>query len=228
MTPNKRFFHFDWIIAQRWSDLVFLNYSIDPLDLQKRLPLGMQLDTFDGKAFLSIVPFMMSGVRFPFTPRLPFSSLLELNIRTYVTVNGVPGIYFFTLDTDHRLAALIARFFFHLPYRHQKLEACFRENSYFFKSPEIELKGIIKEPMVKDSFAQWITERYSLFTNKGERTLYRGVAMHQPWQLAQFDIEVLKQSFLKNFNFDQSLFENAYYARPLEVRFRPFTRIEGT
>ena len=86
------------------------------------LPKGLEVDTFEGEAFLSIVPFTMENVRFRFLPPLPFSSLWELNLRTYVKHKNWKGVYFFTLDTDHPLAQWIARKFFNLPYRLRRME----------------------------------------------------------------------------------------------------------
>jgi Uncharacterized conserved protein len=73
-----------WIISQVWRHILFLNYRVDPNELKEGLPRGLELDTYDGAAYLSVVPFRMEGIRFPWSPTLPFSSLWELNLRTYV------------------------------------------------------------------------------------------------------------------------------------------------
>ena len=124
-------------------------------------------DTINGKAYVSIVPFHMSGIRFPFTPTLPFSSLWELNLRTYVSYKGQPGIYFFTLDSTHRLGNFIARNFFALPYRYQKMSAKISENKYIFQAENsLRLSFDIGEPIKKSDLENWFVERYHLFTNK--------------------------------------------------------------
>ena len=110
-----------WIISQRWSEVAFLHYEVDAQILQPHCPFP--LDTFKGKAVLSIVPFVMSRIRFPFLPQVPgLSRLLELNLRTYVIKDGRPAVYFFTLDSNHLPGVLIARWFFALPYRWMELK----------------------------------------------------------------------------------------------------------
>lgn len=111
-----------WTIEQRWSHALFLNWKVPEGDLQARVPFP--LDLHEGRAVLSLVPFFMDRIRFRGMPGLPFfSSLWELNLRTYVKVNGVPGIYFFTLETPHLLGNFIARRFFDLPYRRARISA---------------------------------------------------------------------------------------------------------
>ena len=98
-----------WIIQQKWSDVLFVSFEVDYDLLRSELPKDLEVDTFNGKAYLSIVPFVMSDIRFFFTPPLPFSKLSELNLRTYVRYKNKPGIYFFTLDSDHRLGNFLAQ-----------------------------------------------------------------------------------------------------------------------
>ncbi|MCG3056044.1 DUF2071 domain-containing protein, partial [Escherichia coli] len=79
----------------------------------------LNIDTFEGKAFISLVPFTMTGIRFKGTPSVPrISQLHELNVRTYVEYQGERGVYFFSLDATNALGVWIARRFFHLPYLH--------------------------------------------------------------------------------------------------------------
>ena len=82
----------NWIISQKWRDVFFLNFIVDKRELEKVLPSYLEVDTYEGECFTSVVPFKMSYIRFPFTPYLPFGRLSELNLRTYVKYNGVPGI----------------------------------------------------------------------------------------------------------------------------------------
>ena len=73
-----------WIIQQKWSDLIFISYEVDKVLLKESFPPQLEPDLYDGKAYVSIVPFVMSDIRFFFSPVLPFSKLFELNLRTYV------------------------------------------------------------------------------------------------------------------------------------------------
>src|SRR5215470_11526964 len=106
-----------WIMAQSWHDLLFAHWPVDPAVLRSRIPAKLTIDTFDGSAWLGIVPFRMSGVRLRATPALPWlSAFPELNVRTYVTAEGKPGVFFFSLDAANPVAVAAARRFFHLPY----------------------------------------------------------------------------------------------------------------
>ncbi len=187
----------NWTIEQRWSHALFLNWKVPETTLQDQVPFP--LDLHEGQAVLSLVPFYMDQIRFRGLPRVPFfSSLWELNLRTYVKVNGVPGIYFFTLETPHVLGNFIARTFFDLPYRKARISAEVDRDLYRFcawglradQTPYdlvIELEsGTAIEVDVRaldtpDPFQKWITERYHLFLKKGGLTI-RGDVHHEPWR----------------------------------------------
>ncbi|MFM8618508.1 MAG: YqjF family protein, partial [Opitutaceae bacterium] len=112
------------VMRQRWIDLLFLHWEV-PVDvILPTLPPGLEPDTFDGRAFLGIVPFRMDKVRPAFLPALPGVSYFpELNLRTYVRDRaGVPGVWFYSLDAGNRVAVAIARKFFHLPYHAARME----------------------------------------------------------------------------------------------------------
>ena len=113
------------VMYQRWDDLLFLHWSFEPLAIQTTLPRGLTIDTFEGKAYIGIVPFFMRGVRPSFCPRLPgISDFLELNVRTYVyNEDGIPGVWFYSLDANQWLAVRAARRFFFLPYFDCRMKA---------------------------------------------------------------------------------------------------------
>ncbi len=210
-----------WVISQRWKDVAFLHYKVDAEELQKKVPFP--LDLFQGDAIVSIVPFVMSRIRFPFLLPVPgLSRLLELNLRTYVVVNGVPAVYFFTLDSNHLPAVLIARWFFALPYRWMKLSFSFL-NQYEFYSKEFHLKGSVGEFKAQSEFDLWSTERYALFTRKGETT-YCGTVEHSPWKLQEFHILDLRDDFslLLGEHLRMKTLFGTSYSQSLDVRFRPF------
>src|SRR5438093_9555315 len=93
-----------WVMAQTWEDLVFLHWPMDPDDLRARLPRGLSLDTYRGDAWVSITPFVVTGLRPRGIPAVPgLSSFAETNVRTYVTRDGKPGVWFFSLDASSRL-----------------------------------------------------------------------------------------------------------------------------
>jgi len=99
-----------WVMRMTWSQLLFAHWPVDPDAVAQVLPTGVTLDTRDGKAWIGIVPFLMSDVAFRFCPPIPgLSRFLELNVRTYVTVDGKPGVWFFSLDAASRIAVRAAR-----------------------------------------------------------------------------------------------------------------------
>jgi len=213
-----------WIISQCWSDVVFLHYKVDPRELQKKVPFP--LDLFQGDAIVSIVPFVMSRIRFPFLFPVPgFSQLLELNLRTYIFVNGKPAVYFFTLDSNHLPGVLIARWFFALPYRWMKLSFSHR-HQYEFESDQFHLKASVGELKPQSDFDRWTTERYALFTKRGETT-YQGIVEHRPWELQSLKVNELTDNFssLLGEELRMKTLVGMSYSKNLNVRFRPFKRV---
>ncbi|MFP6766775.1 MAG: DUF2071 domain-containing protein [Planctomycetaceae bacterium] len=107
----------------RWHSLAFIHWRVSPDLLAPQLPKGVQVDTFDGSAWIGLVPFHMSGVRPWWSPSiLGISAFHETNVRTYVHCNGVPGVWFFSLDAASRLAVWIARTRWGLPYHHARMQ----------------------------------------------------------------------------------------------------------
>lgn len=217
----------DWIIQQKWSDLIFISYEVDKDLLKEALPSQLEPDLYEDKAYVSIVPFVMSDIRFFFSPVLPFSKLYELNLRTYVRYKGKKGIYFFTLDSNHRIGNLIARNFFHLPYRYSKIKF-FKENQFlnFFESNSIDLQVKTTTNSLNCRLSSWLTERYSLFTVSGKK-VFRGDVIHSPWKLNQCELVRFKDNFSSDFGFPSSG-DNLHlaYSPGLDVRFIPFKRVE--
>ncbi len=117
--PNQRV-----VMRQNWSDLLFLHWEFPLEEIQKLLPPGLTADVFDGKAYVGLVPFVMTGVRPAGFPAVPFlSDFLECNVRTYVHFEGRnPGVWFFSLDAANLIAVKIARTLWKLPYYHAKME----------------------------------------------------------------------------------------------------------
>jgi hypothetical protein len=113
------------VMLQRWEKLAFLQWRWDANEIQRKLPPGLFVDTFQGDAWLAIVPFYMRGIRPRFCPPVPgISDFLELNVRTYVhDEQGRPGVWFYSLDCNQPLAVWTARTFFRLPYQHARMEA---------------------------------------------------------------------------------------------------------
>ncbi|MBX6340998.1 MAG: DUF2071 domain-containing protein, partial [Thermomicrobiaceae bacterium] len=108
-----------WVMTQTWEDLVFAHWPVEVAALRRVVPASLPLDTYDGRAWLGVVPFHLRRI----APRgLPWGlGFPELNVRTYVTVGDEPGIYFFSLDAANPLAVVGARLAYHLPYFHARM-----------------------------------------------------------------------------------------------------------
>lgn len=105
------------VMKQGWWDLAYLHWRYDPDEVARLLPDGLEVDTFDGGAWVGLVPFSMRGIGVPRLPAVPWlGSFPEVNVRTYVIRNGIPGVWFFSLDVNRLLPALVARAAYRLPY----------------------------------------------------------------------------------------------------------------
>ncbi len=218
-----------WVIKQTWRDVLFIHYRVDPNEIKKLVPF--ELDLYDNHAIISVIPFFMDSIRFPFLPPIPkVSSLWELNIRTYVNVNGVKGIYFFTLETDSKPGEVIANLFFSLPYRHSKIKAEISNGQYFFEHARDDLRFSVHaspdEKIQKTDFDIWATERYSLFTQKNGVS-YQGIVRHRPWELRAVKINKIDNKFTKMVIPDAGVVVGTSYAKEIKVSFQNFRKSIG-
>ena len=110
-------------MLQTWSELLFLHWEVPAEAIQSLLPPGLTVDTFEGKAYVGLIPFTMSGVRPAWSPVVPgLSNFHEFNVRTYVHFEGEkPGVWFFSLDAANLIAVMIARTLWKLPYFHARM-----------------------------------------------------------------------------------------------------------
>src|ERR1700723_2444942 len=104
-----------WIMTQTWLELLFAHWTLPAEQIRSQIPSALDLDLHEGCAYVGVVPFRMSNVRLRATPAVAgLSEFLELNVRTYVTVGGVAGVYFFSLDAANLIAVNIARAWYQL------------------------------------------------------------------------------------------------------------------
>jgi uncharacterized protein YqjF (DUF2071 family) len=167
-----------------------------PADLLRPLiPNPLVVDTHEGLAWVGVTPFTMWGVRPAFTPPLPpLSESHELNVRTYVHLDGVPGVWFFSLDANNALAALAARAAFYLPYFNARMSLERRDRTIYFASrrahrraapAEFEAVWTVGERLgeaTPGSLEFFLIERYCLYSARAGR-LYRARIFHRPWPL---------------------------------------------
>ncbi|MDX6290106.1 MAG: uncharacterized protein QOH42_1905, partial [Blastocatellia bacterium] len=133
-------------MRQYWGKLLFMHWAVDPDLLRPLIPSQLSIDTYDGQAWIGVVPFTMWGIRASFLPPIPGASAFhELNVRTYVHHNGVPGVWFFSLDAANRLAVWGARTFYHLPYFNAEMWLRPEGNSIKYHSTRKDARGASAE-----------------------------------------------------------------------------------
>lgn len=198
------------VMYQKWHDLLFLHWESDPQTIQRTLPAGLYVDTFEDKAYLGVVPFFMRDVRPRFFPSIPgISNFQELNVRTYVyDSNGTPGVWFYSLDANQYIAVKTARLFFKLPYFYANMRAEFnlsnKQISYLSQrhGADPDLKTFFRYRPASDTFLAepgtlefFLIERYILFANSGEK-VYSGRVWHHPYQLTKVEVSDLDENVL--------------------------------
>ena len=193
-------------MKQAWHDLLFAHWPIPVARMRSAVPRTVELDTFEGRAWLGIVPFRMSGVRPRGLPPLPrLSAFPELNVRTYATRDGKPGVHFFSLEARNPLAVAIARAWFHLPYFRARMSCVDDGERIRYASarmhrgaPPAELAGSyrpIGEPFQArpGTLEHWLTERYCLYASLEDGRAWRAEIDHPPWPL-----QVAEAAFERN------------------------------
>jgi len=182
------------VMYQSWHRLLFLHWELPVEALRPLVPAGLEIDTFDGKAWLSVTPLTIYDVAPKYFPALPYVSwLYELNVRTYVHLDGVPGVWFFSLDANNLLAVWGARTFFSLPYFNARIMCESEGDDVRFWSAREEERAefaaswTIGEKLPEpgpDSLDFFLVERYCLYAADGDR-IYRCRINHEPWPLQE-------------------------------------------
>ncbi|MFP4541786.1 MAG: YqjF family protein [Opitutales bacterium] len=194
------------VLRQRWSELLFLHWKMESALVARRLPEGLEPDCFDEAAWVAIVPFYMSGIRVPPLPPVPgLRAFPELNLRTYVRhrASGRSGVWFFSLEADHRLAVAVARTIFKLPYRHTGLAVqktadgwvdyratargdqptAHRELRFRYRADAAQGR-----PAERGSLDAFLCERYRFLSHAGGGRFLEGRVHHQPYRLCPAEV----------------------------------------
>lgn len=197
------------VMRQRWAELLFLHWALSPEVLRPLLPPGLTLDTFDGKAYVGLVPFTMTGVRPICAPALPgLSAFHETNVRTYVHREGRdPGVWFFSLDAANAIAAGMARIFWKLPYYFARMTlerdwGCFHytsERRWPGRGPAHVRVRYGPEGSIRPAEAGtrefFLVERYILYSYSRGR-LYSGRIHHLPYPLQRATVTALDETLI--------------------------------
>jgi uncharacterized protein len=185
-----------WIMRMRWVDLLFAHWPLDPDVLRPLIPEGLELDLFEGQAYLGIVPFLMEDVGPRFLPAPPIAGAFpELNVRTYVRHGDRTGVWFLSLDAGSRVAVEGARTAFHLPYYEADMRVGRVREVVDYRSIRVDHRGpparfearyratgpaTIARP---GSLEAWLTDRRRLFAQGEDGRIMRTEIGHAPWPL---------------------------------------------
>ena len=189
-----------WIMKQNWHDLLFAHWPVDRQRLRELVPAPLELDLHGDTAYVAITPFRISGLRPRFSPPLSaLSRFPELNVRTYVRYQGIPGVFFFSLDAGNISAVWGARIGYKLPYFHAAMSIQSHGESYIYRSTRQSPRPAefrarywpTSQPRQrdKDSLEHFLTERYCLYT-VSQGTPYQAYIHHLPWPLQDAKAEI--------------------------------------
>jgi uncharacterized protein len=200
-----------WVMTQTWNDLLFAHWPLPASEVAHLLPEGLTVDTFDGSAWVGVIPFWMNQIHMRSLPPIPGANRFpELNLRTYVRDRHTnqAGVYFFSLDAANPVAVSAARLFFKLPYFWARMKLRSEEDrTIHYSSERLFTKQhaafrasyrSLGKPCAKGGIEAFLTERYALFTMGRHKEIARVNIHHLPWALelaeAEFDANDLPQA----------------------------------
>lgn len=220
-----------WAMFMRWHDLLFAHWPVAAEQLRPLVPQPLELDTWQGEAWLGVVPFRMTNVGPRLVPPIPgVSAFAELNVRTYVTAAGRPGIWFFSLDAASRLAVRAARWGLNLPYYDADFElqshadggidyACTRTHR---NAPAAEFAGHYMPTSDVDqlrpgTLQHWFIERYCMYLQLAGR-LWRLDIHHNPWPVQAAEARIARNTMAWPLGIElPSAAPQLHFARRLDV-----------
>lgn len=198
-----------WVMRMRWCDLLFMHWPVDSASIRSQIPAGLDLDLFEGRAYVAVVPFRMENVGPRGLPAPPLAGAFpELNVRTYVRHQGSPGVWFFSLDAADRVAVEGARASFHLPYYHADMAVSQGSEIVDYRSDRTDDRGGPArfaaryrptgpvERFEPGSFEVWSTDRQRLFALDRRGRLVRTEVRHAPWPLQPATVRIEMNSML--------------------------------
>ena len=233
------------LMHQNWHHLLFLHWEVPAAELQSLLPLRLTVDTFEGKAFVGLVPFTLSGVRPVLVPPLPWiSAFHEINVRTYVHLDGRdPGVWFFSLDASSAIAVAAARAAYSLPYFGADID--FREHAGALPSIELDSRRTdprgtlpadahlsyapIEGPITAaapGTLEHFLVERYILYSEDERRQLHRARIHHQPYPLQRAEVSRCEETLIWAAGIKRGeLPAYRHYAREVNVKVYPLEKV---
>ena len=197
-----------WRMTQRWNDLLFAHWPVSTVAIGALLPEGLEVDTFQGSAWLGVVPFWLDRIKVRGVPPIPGArSFPDLNLRTYVRDQrtGTPGVFFFSLDASNLLAVVAAHAFYHLPchWAEMRLEQRSEREFSFYSRRRFSSKPVIFKARYRGlgpthklaegrlgTLEYFLMERSCLFTRNRLGQAERANLHHVPWPLEEAEAEI--------------------------------------
>ncbi|PYZ92643.1 hypothetical protein CR194_13325 [Salipaludibacillus keqinensis] len=234
MSSNKN----KWVAYQQWEDILFLHWPVDVETLRPHVPEELELDTHDGNSWISILAYVSTDNKAKkFGRTLTSSSIHQVNVRTYVKYGEESGVYFFSMEADHKAAVKASRSLAGLPFyqadlKHSKKDEGFRIQSTRTHSGEkgLQFKCSYKpsgeahspEP---GSLEHWLTERNQLLRVKGKK-VSKSTIDYKPWKIRPADVKITKNQLLDFLPVDLTNKEPiVYYGKKKGVYFYDFNKI---
>lgn len=215
-----------------WRNLTFLHWPVATEQLQRLLPPGLTVDTFEGVAYVGLVAFTMCDMRLSWLPAIPgLRASHETNVRTYVVdENGVPGVWFFSLDAVNLAFVHIARAWYHLPYRKSTMRMRASDGAVAYHSNSSLAGSVLagctvevetcREPSVAEpgSLEFFLIERYVLYCYHRGRLMV-GHVHHSPYPLLSAQCGLVEEALIKATQIERSVL-------PPIVHFSPGVDVE--
>ncbi|RKQ34758.1 YqjF family protein [Oceanobacillus halophilus] len=196
-----------WMMKQKWKNISFLHWPLSESQLRPFIPKQLTIDTYHGQAWVGMVIFEMESIHLRGIPKYSITpNFSEVNVRTYVTYNGVPGIYFLSIDVDNWASVTLAKRWYHLPYHSANISIEKSHESYHYESIRHGQSQIKGEGMIhplpesyiadKDSLDYWLMERYRLYSINKKQSLYKADIHHKPWSLQKAETTIHRNTIL--------------------------------
>ncbi|HEX9990631.1 MAG TPA: DUF2071 domain-containing protein [Chloroflexia bacterium] len=231
-----------WIMTQTWHNLLFAHWPIPADALRAVIPPQLEIDTCDGQAWLGVVAFRLSGIRLRGLPEVrAVSSFPEINVRTYVTVGGKPGVYFMSLDANNPLALAIARPWWRLRYFNAAIQLRRQGRSMHFQSkrtqrgaPDARFSATYRpcsppaQPM-RGTLEHWLTERYCYYSVSDKGNVYRCETHHKPWPLQRASACISENTLAQSHSLElPEAMPLLHYAHYMKAVIWPLRRVPST
>lgn len=218
---------------QKWRELFFLHWTFEPEAVRALVPEALELDLWEGRAYVGVVPFRMVDIRPSWLPRPLAMDFLETNLRTYVHHRGAPGVYFFSLEASSWLAVKAARWTWSLPYFHASMSArrcgdrvAYRSQRKRAPAAKVDVTYDVGAPLGPSevgSLQHFLLERYHLFALR-RGAVRRGQVHHPPYPARAASIVSLDEGLLAAAGLPgDGRLETVHYSDGVEVEvFGPF------